>query len=370
VKHGLVSVDAIHNQPYASDRKDLIPATEEQIKKNGDGSHRAKEKTTGAKASQDLSESREMSGTVHDVGNEKAITDSASLPTKAALKLKPEAAEGRATPDDLPEGLDPHLMMLIALGREVERQQALNLPKATPTTRKERRVEKNVERGRVSTSRSAPPGSTPAHLNPRVTVRTMDAAMTAPSVSVKEKGKVVDLTKSLRPRTTDIDMEKNSSEEEGFGKASSFLSQSASAVQVKFPSEMPEGMSVSDVTGGSPTPLTTKLIPAGKVPGKIMGVIAPPVADLASAVKMPALKVIVDENAEQARILELSLDIAESVKEGRMRTPLLSTGNAASVALKWKMTTEKRTTVDDLRLTPPRAQKKRKKNGTDRVYRQ
>jgi len=55
-----------------------------------------------------------------------------------------------------------------------------------------------------------------------------------PSVNVKGKGKVVDLTKLLCPRTTDMDVERNSSEEEEFGEASSFLSQSASAVQVKF----------------------------------------------------------------------------------------------------------------------------------------
>jgi len=96
---------------------------------------------------------------------------------KTALKGRPEAAEGRAPPDDLPEGLDPYLMMLIALGREVEHQQSLNLPKATPAIREEHRIEKNVEKGRVSTSLSAPSASTPAHLNPRVTVRTMNAAM-------------------------------------------------------------------------------------------------------------------------------------------------------------------------------------------------
>jgi len=75
---------------------------------------------------------------------------------------------------------------------------------------------------------------------------------------------------------------------------------------------------------------------------------------------MLALKVLVDENAEQARILELSLDIAESVEEERMRTPLLTTGNAVSVAHVKKPTTkEKKITTDKLRVTPPRAQKKK-----------
>jgi len=196
----------------------------------------------------------------------------------------------------------------------------------------------------------------------------MDGTMTAPGTSVKEKGKVVDLTKSLRPRTTDIVMERNSSEEEEFGEASSFLSQSAFAVEVKFPSDMAEGMSASDITRVSPTPLTTKLVPAGKAPGKVPVVIAPPVADPASTVKMPALKVVVDENAEQARILELSLDIAESVEKGLTLTPLLMTGSATSVAQNKKTTTEKRTTGDDLRLTPPRAQKKREAKMELTVY--
>jgi len=130
--------------------------------------------------------------------------------------------------------------MLIALGRELERQQAQNHPKTTSAIKEERGIEKKVEKGRVSTSLSAPPASTPIHLNPRVTVRAMDVATTGPRMHEKEKGKVVDLTKPLRPRTTNIDMERNSSEEQEFGEASSFLSQSASAVQVKFPSEMAE----------------------------------------------------------------------------------------------------------------------------------
>jgi len=94
-KHGQVPVDAIHNQPYASDVTDLVAATEEQIKKNGHGSHRAKKKTTGAKAIQDDSESREMSGTFQGVGDDKAVIDGASVPTKAALQARLEAAEGR-----------------------------------------------------------------------------------------------------------------------------------------------------------------------------------------------------------------------------------------------------------------------------------
>jgi len=295
-KHGLVPVDAIHSQPHSSDRTDLIVATKEQIKKNGDGSHRTKKKTTGAKASQDDSESHETSGMFHCVGDEKATIDGTSVPTKAALKATPEAAEVRAPPDDLPKGLDRHIMMLIALGRELERQQAQKLPKAAPAIKEEIKIKKTVEKGRVTTSLSAPPVSTPAHLNLRVTVRTMDAATTGASVNVK--GKVVDLTKSLRPKTTDMDVERNSSEEEEFGETSSFFSQSASAVQVKFPSEM----SVSDVTGGSPTPLMRKQVPAGKVPGKVPVVFAPPVTDPAITVKTAALKVIIDENAEQARI--------------------------------------------------------------------
>jgi len=64
----------------------------------------------------------------------------------------------------------------------------------------------------------------------------------------------------------------------------------------------------------------TKLVLARKVPGKVPVVIAPPVADPENTVKTAALKVIIDENAEQARILELSLDIAESVEEEPMRT--------------------------------------------------
>jgi len=57
-----------------------------------------------------------MSGTVHDIGNEKTTTNSTVVPTKAALKARQEAAEGKAPPDDLLKGLDPHLMMLISLG--------------------------------------------------------------------------------------------------------------------------------------------------------------------------------------------------------------------------------------------------------------
>jgi len=98
-KHSQVPVDAIHSQPYASDGTDLIADTEEQIKKNGDGSHRAKKKTSGTKASQDESESREMSVTFQD---EKMSAGVVGVPTRAALKARPEAAEGRAPPDDLP----------------------------------------------------------------------------------------------------------------------------------------------------------------------------------------------------------------------------------------------------------------------------
>jgi len=61
-------------------------------------------------------------------------------------------------------------MMLIALGREVEHQQALKLLKAAPAIKEEIKIEKTIEKGRVTTSLSAPPVSTPAHLNPRVTV--------------------------------------------------------------------------------------------------------------------------------------------------------------------------------------------------------
>jgi len=125
---------------------------------------------------------------------------------------------------------------------------------------------------------------------------------------------------------------------------------------------------VNDVTGGSPTPLTSKIIPAGKVPGKVPVVVAPPFAKPASTVMILALKVLVDENAEQARILELSLDIAESVEEERMRTPLLTTVNAVTVAQKKKATKDKKTTVDGLRLTPPRAQKKNEKKMELTVY--
>jgi len=66
--------------------------------------------------------------------------------TKAALMAKAEAAEGRAPPNELPEGLDPHLMMFIALGREVEQQQAQNLLKVSTKT-KERKAERMGKRG-------------------------------------------------------------------------------------------------------------------------------------------------------------------------------------------------------------------------------
>jgi len=95
-------------------------------------------------------------------------------------------------------------------------------------------------------------------LNPQNAILSMDITMFAPVLSVRKKEKVVDLTKSLRPTTTDMNVEKNSSEEEEFGEASSFLSQEASAVQLKFPSEMAEGLFFSDVTGASPTRQPTK----------------------------------------------------------------------------------------------------------------
>jgi len=112
--------------------------------------------------------------------------------------------------------------------------------------KEESKVEKTAEKGPVTAPLPAPPTPTPAHLNPRVTVRTMKAVSTGASVNVKGKGRVVDLTKALRPRTTKMDLERNSSEEEEFGETSFFLSQSASAVQVKFPSEVTEKVTVGD----------------------------------------------------------------------------------------------------------------------------
>jgi len=47
---------------------------------------------------------------------------------------------------------------------------------------------------------------------------------------------------------------------------------------------------------------------------------------------------------------------------------LLTTFNAASVAQKKKTTREKKTTVDNLRLTPPRAQRKKEKKMELTVY--
>jgi len=98
-KHALVPTAAKNEKPYACDGTDLVPATEEQIRSHGGGSHRPNKRLADASRDKDDSESRDASGAGSTHEDEVLKIAATTVLTKAQLKSRPEASEG--TPSDV-----------------------------------------------------------------------------------------------------------------------------------------------------------------------------------------------------------------------------------------------------------------------------